>query len=85
MTVRTLKTPRGLKVTVTVTRGDLTLTADTSAATVGDVARFLTHTVRTITASAPDLLPVVETVGGSTVPFAWDDASEDTRQGVGFR
>lgn len=26
-----------------------------------------------------------EPVGGGTVPFAWDDASEDTRQGVGFR
>lgn len=77
------KPPQRLKVSVSVTRGDVALHAECAATAAGDVLRYLAHVVRTVTKEHPDLLPYPDTVPGGAVPYE-DDGDVEGRT-VGFR
>lgn len=82
----TAKIPAGLKVQIGVSRGDLSIQAETAATRAADVARFLATVVREVTRDMPDLLPTADHVGGSAVEFTWGDhETDDGRRRVGFR
>lgn len=87
MTRRVIKTPPRLKVNVAVSRGDVALAAETTAASALDVTRFLASIIQAVTKESPDLLPHAEHVPGGSIDFTWGDheGGEDTRHGVGFR
>ena len=72
-----------LKVSVTVTRGDVTVSAECSASSALAVLRYLAEVVRTGTAEAPDLLPYPDAIPGTSVPYT-DDGDTDARR-LGFR
>jgi hypothetical protein len=61
----------------------VTVEAECGVAAAVEVARYLTHVVRTVTKESPDLLPYPDTVPGGTVPYE-DDGDEEGRA-VGFR
>lgn len=77
------KAPPRLKVSVSVTRGDVALHAECGATAAADVLRYLAHVVRTVTKESPDLLPYPDTVPGGAVPYEDDGDTEGRR--VGFR
>jgi hypothetical protein len=87
MSKRIIKTPPRLRVNVAVTRGDVALAAETTAASALDVTRFLASIIQTVTKESPDLLPHADQVPGGAIDFTWGDheGGEDTRRGVGFR
>lgn len=87
MRKRVIKTPPRLKVNVAVSRGDVALAAETSAASALDVTRFLASIIQTVTRESPDLLPHADQVPGGSIDFSWGDheGGDTSRQGVGFR
>lgn len=61
--------PAGLKVEVTVARGDVTLTAHAAVGDAPHVARLLVAMARKIGIDAPDTLPHADTVPGVVLPI----------------
>lgn len=76
--------PKTLKVTVQVQRGDLGLSADTTAPNALNTARFLTAIARTLAQEAPDVLPHVDCVPGNAIEFTWGDHEAEERKRLGF-
>lgn len=79
--------PAGLKIEVGVSRGDVFLKADATAAEAVHVGRLLVAMVRQLTADAPDTLPHADSVPGAVLPYDWADDYAGSRAAprIGFR
>lgn len=63
--------PAGLKIDVSVSRGDLMFRAETTPADAMNVARLLVVMARQITTEATDLLPYADSVPGMVLGYDW--------------
>ncbi len=69
--------PAGLKIEVCVQRGDMYFKAEATPADALNVARLLTVMCRQITADAPDLLPIADSVPGMVLNYDWQEEFAD--------
>jgi hypothetical protein len=65
--------PSGLKIEVCISRGDAYFKAEASVAEALNVAKLLTAMARQLTAEAPDLLPVADSVPGGVLGYDWNE------------
>jgi sulfate adenylyltransferase subunit 1 (EFTu-like GTPase family) len=72
--------PSGLKIDVSVSRGDLMFRAETTPADAMNVARMLVVMARQITGEASDLLPYAESVPGMVLGYDWAEEYADGRK-----
>ena len=63
--------PPGLKIGIRISRGDVLLEAESTPAEALNVARMLTAMLRKLTAEAPDLLPLADSVPGGVMGYDW--------------
>jgi hypothetical protein len=76
--------PARARITVTVARGDLTLSSETTAAHAEATATFLVALSRQVVKGAPDLLPHADTVPGSVVHVPDEEPDEARHRRLGF-
>lgn len=72
--------PSGLKIDVSVSRGDLMFRAETTPADALNVARMLVVMVRQITDEASDLLPYADSVPGAVLGYDWAEEYAEGRK-----
>lgn len=72
--------PSGLKIDVSVSRGDLMFRAETTPADALNVARMLVVMARQITSEASDLLPYAESVPGAVMGYDWAEEYAEMRK-----
>ena len=65
--------PAGLKIEVSVARGDCYFKAEAAVGDALNVARLLTAMARQLTLDAPDLLPTADSVPGVVIGYDWNE------------
>ena len=65
--------PSGLKIEVSVARGDCYFKAEAAVGDALNVARLLTAMARQLTLDAPDLLPTADSVPGVVIGYDWNE------------
>lgn len=72
--------PAGLKIDVSISRGDLMFRAETTPADAMNVARMLVVMARQITTEATDLLPYAESVPGMVLGYDWAEEYAESKK-----